>query len=448
MKFARSLPAIALLVIVSTAVILIATSRISSEAPLLVGSASYALYDAAFDVDHPLSLYLELLSRLSLSEVTAGAITFGLLSLLLGWMLLRRYNLGYGQSLFILAVWAISYTFLGSLFSSGIIPAAFCILFGASLLFLMGRRILAGVFLLLLPLISPIVSLGAYVLFLLFCSFDKRSLRSASLVLMPSVVVFVVIVYEHLRKNTLLFLRPQVSVLFQELGVYQGAPLLLFLLSLGGALFFWRRALKVSYILGGIQLVLATLFPVVLPFASLLVTLLAARTFLLINQASWKLELSRKAFTVIFLLAIIFSTMTGMLEIIHEDPRAEQMQSLQALEELSSAKILTDPEIAPIVSVLSAKETYPASAAEHRTALVVLRNPSFFAVTDFLAQNNISYIYVTADMLSGNVWNHTDQGLLLVLTNNNTFTEVYEDGYAQIYHFKDLQNQTGLSRSV
>ena len=54
-------------------------------------------------------------------------------------------------------------------------------------------------------------------------------------------------------------------------------------------------------------------------------------------------------------------------------------------------------------------------------------------VVSLLSQNNIRYIFIDEKMKEGLVWKRPDQGMLLLLKNNETFKNIYDQDNMEIW---------------
>jgi hypothetical protein len=364
----------------------------------------------------------------------------GLVSCAFLYMLMRGVGFRVLHSIFVTVFWIVSASFLTMLYTFDITLLAICCVLAACFCIQRRQTLFALLPLLFLVSISPLLFIAGILVIITYHGLHRW--QTTQLVIAAAVPAFLGVAswaFSFFASRTPFSVRPA-TFFIQELGAPGGISLVVCALGIGGALALWRRPYRFSYIASLLLLVGTLFFSAWLAFSALILTTVAALSFLFLTDRVWYARIVQKTFLYAFLTGVIFAAVLAILTLTNMAPSSEQYNSLDMLSELPLGTVLTAPEIGSIVSVIGKQTVFVDQLSSdfrvHR-ADEMFHSIRLTELFSLLKEHNISYIYVTSKMRTGQIWNQSDQEMLLLLTNKEAFTQMYDDGTASIYAVSD-----------
>lgn len=198
----------------------------------------------------------------------------------------------------------------------------------------------------------------------------------------------------------------------------------LFLLVLGfGGLFFEKKRVIPLFIL-----VISLFYE---PLRILGITILAfysAKTFYELQKREWTISFIGNLTLLLFVCILFFGSSTYLKETIQDKPYEAHVDALVYLQQNGvQAKILSSENLGDFITFMTGYETIYYDK--------YFSSQQYKFIDSEFKKNDIGYIFIDKSMLSGEIWNHDEEGLLFLLKYNDNFKKFYETEDIQIYYF-------------
>ncbi len=228
-----------------------------------------------------------------------------------------------------------------------------------------------------------------------------------------------------------------------EFGVAGGVSVFAVILAAYGA----HTATRPVHAWGALLLtiVLLLLIPTFALFASLLISLLAARGVLAMVRRRWDLELLRQVLLVIIVCASIFTIITTVRDIAHEQPSDRLVSVLTYIgEQRRPGGVLTDPSLSSMVIYYSGRSPALSSDAsqEDITRSFLVRDAQ--ETYDLLERTDTSFVLITKEMRHG-LFTRSDEGMLFLLPNTERFVAITVDDSVSLWYYIRRSGQHSLT---
>ncbi|MBI4738613.1 hypothetical protein HY772_03490 [Candidatus Woesearchaeota archaeon] len=173
------------------------------------------------------------------------------------------------------------------------------------------------------------------------------------------------------------------------------------------------------------------------------VAIAAGVGFVRIVELEWKLRVIKHLTMLIIVCGFVFSSVSFMNRIISSEPDLPTTQSLSWMKDntFRDGFVLSDYENGYwLLSVAQVKTFVDALSTQgydqrflYKVADSLFYSRNIKDVRGILERYNIRYVFITASMKEGGVWNRVDEGLLFLLSDKDTFKKVYTQGDVEIW---------------
>lgn len=219
-----------------------------------------------------------------------------------------------------------------------------------------------------------------------------------------------------------------------DLGATEGYSIFTMLLGLAGLYMAWRNKTVPKLLIASFAVL------VVISFASLsldlyvniVLSLLAGAVISRLLARRWGLEEVRSISLLLIFCGILFSSISFTTDYISSGPSKELISSV---ERVSGTTALSHPSYGQWITYYTGMSTVwdsycdeneRASYENLTTTLFMQRN--LVRTLSLLENNSIDTIIITKEMKRGLVFEEPDQGILFLLSNNETFHKIEEEG--------------------
>lgn len=369
-------------------------------------------------------------------------VILGTTSLVLFYLLIRRFYLPRIAPFFLLLSPAFIYTFT---FLNQFSLAIFLLLLGLNLLLLENKIKYISFFVLLgLAFFDFFIFLISFVILIVFYFVERKKVIFYSLIL---VLIFFLI-------NLVLFSLPLLyepkdpylslsKEFFSDTGSRKGFGLFFVILALIG--FFTGIKKKENLLWGGISFFLLIIYFFTdssLLYLNFFLAVLASQAFSYFSQREGAIELIKNLTLAVLIFGLFFSSISYLQRIGYEQPENSLIEALGELKKEANAEeiILSHPEKGFWIKYFANRTpfvsySYKDFREKERIASQIFYSYDFRTTFDLLEKHNITYIFIDEKMKEGQVWLRKDEGLLSVLKNER-FDNVYRKNGMEIWEFE------------
>ena len=170
-----------------------------------------------------------------------------------------------------------------------------------------------------------------------------------------------------------------------------------------------------------------------------LAALSGAGIIFLVNR-SWKIRDLKSLSLLVITCGLLFSSVSAGMRLGALGPTKEMTESLLWLRghSRSGEVVLSSPVNGHWIQYFAIR---PVIVDERITdtrlqdSIAIFHSYNINNVEDYFKTMNVSYVYITPDMTQGQVWNAKNQGLYYLLSNDETFKNIYRKNHIEIYEF-------------
>ena len=223
------------------------------------------------------------------------------------------------------------------------------------------------------------------------------------------------------------------SRVLAEFGVVGGVSVFAVILAAYGA----HTAPRPVHAWGALLLtaLLLLLIPTLALFGSLIISLLVARGVLTMLRARWDLELLRQVLLVIIVCASIFTIITTVRDIAHEQPTDRLVSVLTYIgEQRRPGGVLTDPSLSSMVIYYAGRAPALSSDASEEDVARSFLVRDAQETYDLLERTDTSFVLITKEMRHG-LFTRSDEGMLFLLPNTERFVAITADDSVSLWYY-------------
>jgi len=368
-------------------------------------------------------------------------IIIGTLSVLLFYFIAKKFlndkSAVYASIILILSP---SFLYIFSINSAEIIPL-FLILLGVFLLIQKNKLFsyLSGVPFVLCSLSSMFVGVLVFIIYMTHF-LAKREKRYDFIAVSALIVFFMAIfnpkfIIEYFASNL-----PAVSNLFSDLGGLAGISIFAAIFFVAGLIAAKKREYSYPII---IYLVISffTDYKTII-YSNLLISGFAGLGLMAMIEKKWELGNLKQAMNFLLIGGLLFSGVSHINVIKSLGPSSEIIESAQWLGKNSdNSSVLTTPENSIMVEYFGGKVMFDAIPSETIKFSIISSdaNDIYYSrdleeTEKLLNKYNADYILIDSKMTGGEIWKSPDEGLLFLLSNENKFASVYDQGGIRIIY--------------
>ena len=369
---------------------------------------------------------------------------FGLLSVILFKFFLKEFNVSENRRFFIVLLFILAPAFIFTFSLNNYYSLVLLLNFLGLFLFIKGKTRLS------LTVYTILVFFGVFdflmsllILFLLDQKLKKGIIKKA---LIPILVFAGYLVFIIFKGGIFIpKLTATLNGVLADIGPLGGISIFALILAVMGWGHNWRKNKKALAVLF-LVLIITIFYARASFFLFPLIAILSASGLTILLSKQWSIN-SLKTFTVlIFLLGILFSVISYETSALTENPTAKIVQGLEFLKESSSETdlVLTHysrglwVEVFANRSVLLDSNFGGITDYEERLKDMesVFHTYDMRIVREILNKHNIKYVVVDSELYEGLVWEKSDQELLHLMTDKDTFNKIYSNSEITIWEFK------------
>lgn len=372
----------------------------------------------------------------------------GILSVILFYLILDKLNLEPLKKVLTIAILIASPAFIYTFSTSNSYALPIFLLLLAFYLFIQEKKlflILSALLFILLSLFSPINSIIAIFLLFSYSINNKPKLKNfyciLPLIILISLLSHLPFYLRYGLPQKITFISSNILInSISDLGGTMGFGVFNLLLIAIGLYVIWKiKKQLIPYSLLFILILTSFYLSHTNLYLNFIFAILAGHGFLTLLKMKWSIKLIKTLTTIILICGLVFSSISYINRISLLPPDKPIINSLEWfasqppgivlshytngfwIETIGKKPVLLDP----LPSYLPS----PNIRFNHSAKIFYSRN---LAKTKALLNSyNISYIWINAAMLQGQVWTKEQQGLLFLFRNNETFKN--------IYHSKDVE---------
>jgi len=171
-------------------------------------------------------------------------------------------------------------------------------------------------------------------------------------------------------------------------------------------------------------------------YANFFFAIFAGIGFIYVRNIQWRLSLLRDLTMLIIICGLLFSTISFMNRVSDFEPSNEQIESLNWLSTRYDGTVLSNPKYGFIIENIADKKTLVNGLTGEKEAAIaeeIFSSYDLEKTVELLKENEIRYIWVTAEMEDGLTWDKKKAGLLFLFRNTETFKKVYTSQDVEIW---------------
>ncbi len=238
------------------------------------------------------------------------------------------------------------------------------------------------------------------------------------------------------------------SLFISGLGIYPGISLFSIISFFIAIFMTWthKKELYPIYLLSSLFIIGALFIKSFILYLNLIVSIFAAITILKLSKAKWEIKLIKNLTILVLICGILFSTVSEISIIVTAQPDSQIMSSLTWLSKNAvnrNAIVLSHYSNGYIIEYWSKLPVfmdenynfYSDAQLRYNISNEIFYSRDLKKTKALMSINHITYIYINNEMKSGKVWVKPEEGLLLLLKDNETFNMIYNNSDSEIWQF-------------
>ncbi len=395
-------------------------------------------------VNIPFSIWLIVISSLLFIDPLIYAIIIGILTIVLLYLVLENQKVPFTQILLSLFLFLSTALFFIEVFRLSLSPI---LLFFVLLYVYALQKSYKTLQLSVISLLSFIDVFGFLILLFLFIV-EKRLLHIATTklftlykIVIACIIAILSISIHFFTQSSMYFSSIQVvfsiNHLIIEFGSQRGFSILLLLLTFIAFFFLWEKSITMLHIVTFCLLLLSFFFQPAILFATVLLSVVGSFVLKIFFESSWRVEIFRYASLFIFILLVLSSQLFYLQTFQQEYPNHIDLLYAREISHLEPSGIVFSSrenghilEYARLQTFWNSDTTFITNTYRAQTAQFLFQNSELETTYTTLLQQDIRYIYIDPVLQNRLYASYGNSGLLLLLTNQRVFTQIYsQDGY-------------------
>jgi hypothetical protein len=178
-------------------------------------------------------------------------------------------------------------------------------------------------------------------------------------------------------------------------------------------------------------------------YLNILASVLAASAFLRLIRIKWEIRLVKNITLLVIVCGILFNTVSHIAFAVRSVPDQSTMDALKWLgdnRQEGTSFVLSDYSNgfwieywSHLPAFMDSSKYVIGSAQRYNVSDTIFHSYDLKKTRSLLVTNNIHYIYIDGVMKDGKIWKKPDEGLLLLLENNESFKNIYTDADKEIW---------------
>ena len=447
--------------------------RHAQDNSIMVGEAYYDLrisnsiiegkllnFDSLQERTYDVNLYHLILSGLNLFMSPILIYLFvpfilGVLSLILFWLILKKFNVEKNVLFFVLFIYVLSPIFLFLFTNLNKYSIVVVLSLASFLMFLSKKPLLSILTLIFIPLID-FSSFIIILLMILIYAFLKDKLKQWNYLLIISTITTLISIFILNLSVTFEFLikKPAFGELWTSFGALIGLSIFtLFLAFLGFASLWKKKRTFLFFNISFIMFLIISMFndPAKIIF-NFFISGLAGYAFYLLISRNWAIITIKKFTILLIFCSLIFSTSVYVNGVTSSQPNKELVDALEFLKYYEAPSLFETEVVFShnsygfFIEYFANKKSFLDTNSIKDDNYDLMNNVSneiFYSrnLDDtelLLRDNNIQYFLVTDEMKKGFVWKKPDEGLLFLFQSSNKFLKIYEQPGVQIWSYSNF----------
>jgi len=377
-----------------------------------------------------------------------------LVSLMLFYLLLKELKLNIRQKFFIMLVLLLSPSFI---FISGTLnefSISIMLILAGLYLFIRSDRILPSLFIFLISILFGLINSIVILFLMLFVSGIEPEKQKKAKTILVSTIVF------SFLYHTSIYFTENISSRFQILGVNHiqafisdlgglfGIGAYAVILAGIGIIITWeyKQKLKNIYYLMIALILTALYFDHALIYLNFFISIFAGLAFTSLLERRWEMEFLEEFTILIMVYGLLFSAISYTERSIVSEPNINVQQSLNWLDHHSDPEdnIFSHYSNGFWIEYFAGRPVITDSLFDYQDAKIRFddSNEIFYSrdlekTKQLLDKYKIRYIFIDSAMKNGQIWDEK-KGLWYLLSNSETFNNVYEKNNIEIWEYKLL----------
>ncbi len=429
--------------------------RYSNNKPLIAGEKSYQLLN---ENKTPYEFIINKLSKSFNKEKIALILSFTLsiASIIIFYFLLKDFNVRDNETFFILLCFTLSPLFV-NLISTPNNNTLILFLFLLTIyLFSKPNNILLD---LITPILFFLISLFGIthlimILATIFVAKNtfKESFSSRKIFYILTILLFIFSIYYNIKSfdyeapNFIqkIYLKEFIS----DFGSDFGFSIFNILLSSLGIVLLWSYKSKYYYLY--FMLILITIISIfnnnLMIYAKISLSILSGVAFAFFLRLKWQIDSLKKTTAVLLFCGILFSTLSYAVELSRAGPDKEISQIFGWLNKRTDKNsiILSHHSYGFWIEYYSKRKalltsdlTKKGTKEIYKDYQEILNSYDLERIKELLDKYNIKYIIITKKMKEGLIWDTDEEGLSFMITDTETFKNIYESNNMKIFEYKN-----------
>lgn len=237
-----------------------------------------------------------------------------------------------------------------------------------------------------------------------------------------------------------------VQSLFSDLGGLVGFGVFIVMLAIYGVFSHWKKKSKFFTLFAIAILLLVAQFFVgnfVNMYLGFLVSIAAALGFLKLYSSRWKIKIIRNLTLLVLVCGLMFSTVAFLTRVVELEPDNTSAEGLAWMRDnvFKEGYVLSHHKNGYSVSYLARNPVFVDSLELssnsqdflYKVADSIFDSRDLEQVKILLLRYGIKYIYIDPVMKEGLVWDKDNQGLLFLLSDKDTFKNIYAKNRVEIW---------------
>ncbi len=396
---------------------------------------------------------------------------FGLLSVLVFYLILREFKIEIKQRFIILLILVISpaFIYLSAISNTHSVPV-FLTLLG---IYLFSKK---NIFLTILSLFAfaAAISFGifnallAITIMISYMIEEKQKEESTTKPKKPvfsfqskkaAVFLFILLIISVLcfplyfqQKTKVLPAENILQDFISDFGALIGIGIFNIILAIAGFFLMWKKKKEHLFIFLLLLIMIASSFyeKNVIVYLTFVFSVFAGYAFVKIRDMQWEVNIIKNLTMLLIICGLAFSTISYLNRVSTMQPDNEVIKSLDWLKHYSEPNKIVFSHYSKgfwinaiaekPVMIDSMFEYYPDAKEKFNNSEEIFYSRNLKNTKSLLEKYNINYIWIDNEMKQGLVWEKEQQGLLFLFRNNETFNNIYNNQGIEIWEVKNGYN--------
>jgi hypothetical protein len=361
-------------------------------------------------------------------------------ALLLGYAILKKFNMSERNILAILLILSASPLFIETY--STIDFHALTATLGILTIYFLTREktLIASVCFFIIPFIDVYAGIILFIMIWVYILSNKKNpkIRKTFLTIGMTALIISIVLNYTLGYEVLTLHLFDKSALLTEVGADMGFSFSTLVLALIGIILLWERGWRNFIMYGSVILfiILSVFNNFLRVYTNFVIAVFAGFAFIYLYTRKWSIQIIKKVTIVLIICSVMFGTLLYITQYVNKNPTPTHLDALAFLkrQSLPQEGVFSSIDNGHLIQYFAGLKTYADDRSIYRASMIdaIASSRNYDRTAQFLKENNIRYLFIDKDFRA---YLDEKEGLSFLIGTTRAFQRIYRNDDIDIYMF-------------